>query len=100
MEFLGCGVFGVGVFLMLWSFWALTVYVLGLFFSVVLYFLGWAFSDFLAVVFFNFWHFAEFFQFLPFYFCVFWVFFVAGLLFGSFVLYCLFFIFQRLLIKL
>jgi hypothetical protein len=37
--------------------------------------------------------FGEFCQFLPFYFCVFWVFFVAGLLFGSFVLCRLFFIF-------
>jgi hypothetical protein len=87
-----------------WRFWAGVfsdaVEFLALFFSVMLYFLGWVFSDFLAVYFFGFWHFAEFCQFLPFHFCVFWVFFVAGLLFGSFFLCRLFFIFQRLLIRL
>jgi hypothetical protein len=41
--------------------------------------------------------FAEFFQFLPFHFCVFWAFFVAGLLFVLLALCCLFFIFRRLL---
>lgn len=34
-------------------------------FALMLYFLGWAFSDFVAVVFFCFWHFVEFCQFVP-----------------------------------
>jgi hypothetical protein len=47
VEFLGRGFFGVGVF-------SDAVEFLALFFSVMLYFLGWAFSDFWAVVFFGF----------------------------------------------